>query len=430
MSKNKIIYLLATIPILDAVLPQVQNLLGLGFGGMSLLQVVHGGIMACAIIYLLFQKDLLREDMRLVLGVAVYFAGVLLIAAIKEIVTTDTLSRESLVDLCKILYWLAMWCVIKLRCRTRHDATIVLYAIMIEAGIIAASVIYGFLTGWGLSNYDYQQVSDATGGFLTGKYLCGPLLVGALIAFYYGQQRKNWFYVPLVLACLGAMLMTYARAAQVAAAAVVTWLLMWRMRWLSRSGGKSWILRFGAPVLLLIVIGIVYVGPGDFLARWSDISNPYQAGSGRATFWKTSLEIYAESGVVDQLLGKGPKLMKDTIGDNHYIRIHTHNDFLDALLVGGVLGAAGLVAVWAAMFENFRKLDRKSIEAAIALSIFLVFLCQGIFTGQIFGMVSMLSYVYGSTCFRVLGQVKPAVAPQSFAPVAARQRRTVVEYAG
>jgi O-antigen ligase len=78
---------------------------------------------------------------------------------------------------------------------------------------------------------------------------------------------------------------------------------------------------------------------------------------------------------------------------------HTHNDLLDSMMVGGLVGVLwfGLWISWLA--AKTLSLPLSSAEGAAAVAILLIYLCHSQLTGQLFGTDSMASYVVTLACF-------------------------------
>ena len=79
------------------------------------------------------------------------------------------------------------------------------------------------------------------------------------------------------------------------------------------------------------------------------------------------------------------------------VAVHTHNDVLDMLVIGGVLGLIILGLVFAGIVVQIRAARSASPEFAVAVAILLVLGCQAFFTGQLFLPDIMTFYLLGIT---------------------------------
>jgi O-antigen ligase len=89
-------------------------------------------------------------------------------------------------------------------------------------------------------------------------------------------------------------------------------------------------------------------------------------------------------------------MLLDDYGDD--IR-HTHNDFLDALLVSGIVGVVWLLSWLGYLLLKTVSISLTSREGAAAAAVLIAYLCHAQFTGQLFGTDSMTYYVIALACF-------------------------------
>ena len=149
--------------------------------------------------------------------------------------------------------------------------------------------------------------------------------------------------------------------------------------------------------VLTIVLAVAVVGTEGFEKRWEDIHDGEKAGSGRTGLWKTALSVCARLDLDLQLTGVGYSGGLDTVENERGNRIHTHSDWFDNLLMFGVLGMAGWIALNMAMFKTIRSCASHSAEFAVGMAVFLVFLIESFFTGQMFGTYVMMFYIMAIT---------------------------------
>jgi O-antigen ligase len=76
--------------------------------------------------------------------------------------------------------------------------------------------------------------------------------------------------------------------------------------------------------------------------------------------------------------------MLDMVYASLGVVVHTHNDLLDMLVIGGVLGLIVLGLIFSGIVVQIRSAKPASPEFAVAVAILVVLGCQAFFTGQLF----------------------------------------------
>jgi O-antigen ligase len=149
------------------------------------------------------------------------------------------------------------------------------------------------------------------------------------------------------------------------------------------------------------VIVAALLGTADLTTRWADLDDPEKAGSGRLLLWTAAARSFLNGNPIEQLLGRGFQGMLDMVYASLGVVVHTHNDLLDMLVIGGVLGLIVLSLIFAGIVVQIRSARPASPEFAVAVAILLVLGCQSFFTGQLFLPDVMSFYLLAITA--VLG---------------------------
>ena len=398
---------LAAIPSFDCIVNQLNNAFQISFGPLSLLQVLRGYVVVVFVAitgwFLLNDRSRLKRVPLAALG-ALFLIGM---AVSKELVTTGAFSMPSLGAYGQMAYWVMFWITVSVVCREEGQAEIILWGLGAGATLTALSVVGGLAFG-GLNYYDEDGVLSSAGWFDTSKYITGVLVCGGVVLLYLGRKGKSWIYPMLAGLCFVACLITYARAGAVALAAVLVWLPLWAIVFGHRSQ-RRWLHRF---LILLLVAGLaapLLVKTDTLFARWSDLQDSDKAGSGRATFWKVAIDGYVDATPAQQAVGYGYSAMSDMLFLNYGADIkHTHNDMLDMLLVGGVVGGAWLVFFIGSLGWKVVRTSLFSVEGAAGTAILLAYLLHGQFTGQLWSTDAMTYYTLSLACLFIIGCRAPA----------------------
>jgi O-antigen ligase len=337
----------------------------------------------------------------------------------KEWLLAGSVDPESYVAYGQMAYWLVLWITASLVCVTTTQAMLLLYGLACGALLTASSILFGLAFG-GLNFYEDDLVSSSAGWFNTAKTITGILVCGAAVILYLGSgRRRPWLYGILAAFCLVGAVLTYARAGTVALAAVIVWLALWA----ARAGGFfQWqALKWFLSLMLIIALAApVVIHPQTLFARWGDVTEGEEAGSGRVGLWNIAVEGFAAAPLSTQLLGRGFESMAELLyrecGEDVK---HTHNDAFDMLLVGGVAGIVWLLSfiwTWGARIARF---SPWSLEGAVAVAVFIDYLCHAQFTGQLWGTDVMNYYVIALTALTVIGclqRVSPGVRQTACLP--------------
>jgi O-antigen ligase len=403
--RNKFIAL-AAIPSVDCILNQVYNAYHINFGPLSLLQIVRVFVMLAfaALIAWSLAKDRTGFGRIPIPAVA---AGLLLAMAVtKELIVSNALSMASVGAYGQMAYWLMFWITVSVLCKNVRQAEIILWGLGVGATLTALSVIAGLMFG-AINYYEDDAVRSSAGWFDTAKYVTGVLVCGGVVLLYLGRKNAGWLSPLLACLCFVACIITYARAGTVAMCAVFLWLAAWSL-FIGNSQKRLWLNRFLILIFSMLMIAPLVVHPDTLFARWSDLQDSDKAGSGRATFWKVAADGYAHASPVQQTVGMGYSSMSEMlfIGYGDDIK-HTHNDMLDMLLVGGVVGAAWLLLFISTLAWRVTRMSLATVEGCAGAGILLAYLFHSQLTGQLWGTDCMTYYSLSLTCLFAISRYSP-----------------------
>lgn len=408
-STSAMVWLIAVLPTFDCIINQVNTAFGIEIGPVSLLQASR----SCVLVVLL--AALLRrtiENNARFTGFHICGAAGLAVIAMalsKEMIVTDHISVVSIGSYGQLSYWIILCMVAASVANRQRDARIMLYGLAIGALTTALSVFLGYFAG-GFNPYADENVTASAGWFNTAKTITGVLLTGAVVILFLGRHTKGWISTALAGLCFIACIMTYARAGVASLLFILGWFSIW---WILFGRGQRgvWVSKL---LLVTILAGVglpLLLNSESWKARWEDMQDGDKAGSGRAMFWRVAVNGYLSGNSAEHVFGRGYADMAEMLFHDYGDDIkHTHNDFLDMALVGGVVGLAWLVLLLSFLFIKTLSVSLSSYEGAAALAVLLIYLCHGQFTGQLFGTDSMAYYTIALVClFRIAERRAPEV---------------------
>lgn len=92
-------------------------------------------------------------------------------------------------------------------------------------------------------------------------------------------------------------------------------------------------------------------------------------GSGRLIFAKTSLKYWSEGNLHQLILGRGLDNVKDNLEKSTGMRIYSHNGFVDAIAINGIIGISLLLLFIYFTYKNIRQ-NKKTKTYKLSLAIF------------------------------------------------------------
>ncbi len=415
---------LGAIPVLDVVLNQVGNVTGTRLWGLSVFQVARGLLLLASAP--LLARGLSRvsdRDFRMVAAVFLYPLALVFSAAL-EAASRSAVEIETVIAVLQSLYWVVVLALVLLRTGRSGQSRALENGLMAGGVAAAASVIVALVLGGGTRNvYQDAGVDASWGWFLTTKGLSGQLLVCSVVALMVGSERRSWLAYVVAACSATAAFLTYQRTGLVALVIAAVWLFV------SRRRRAVWLVIRDLAVIGLaayVVVSIPRVESvlADNLAtRWRDVLDEGMRAQGRSGSGRVSLlpDAWGEfvSGRVGEVwLGRGFAGMLDAVERAGYIRIHTHNDILDVLLVGGIVGFLALVALLATVWRRLMPPFSNPTRWRYSFAIVLVWATHAMLTGQLWLPDAMSWYVLG------LGAAATGTRPvASWPPLQGSRRR-------
>ena len=402
---REILLALASLPLLDCILNQLNNAFQLNVGPLSILQLFRGAIM---LVFVISCSWLVSRDPRRLSRIplpAVAALGLLAVVISKELVLTGTIAMTGAIPYGQMIYWLLLWITVSILCTQVEQAEFLLKGLAVGTVLTAMSVIVGYFYG-GLNYYEDDSIRSSSGWFDTAKMITGVLVTGGVVILYLGRRKKGLIYPLVSLSCFVACILTYARAGTVALGVVIVWLFAWcvvegrKQKWRSLPG-------FMGLGLVAVLATAMFVPAQTLFARWGDIDEGDKAGSGRASFWKVAVTGYVDAETSEQIIGRGYSSMSALLFDNYGADVkHTHNDALDMLLVAGGAGGIWLLFLIGDRVVRVAKLSLATAEGAASTAILLTYLCHAQFTGQLWGTDSMTYYMVSLESLYVIGRLQ------------------------
>lgn len=333
----------------------------------------------------------------------------------------------------KIVFWASAWWFLSIAVRREQDARRLLIAVVAGALLGALVVIgcYVFDAG-SISPYVQAGVKASAGATgVSGKQTASYLAIALIAAVYLGRRRRPWTSLAVALTLLTAVLLTYDRTAQVALAAAAFWLLLWRVLLSNRRTTRQWSTRLLVLGGLSAILLFSWVGFESLYIRWTSDFQKGQAGSGRLLMYQGAWNEYVHSSPTEILLGVGYTGVREAMIRQLKVKIHTHSDFFDLLLCGGIVGILLYLAIWHAVWLHFRKLSVGCAEYAAMGAMVAVYAVTSLITGQLEATHAMFCLGAGLQSCRVMGGaetplsawVGPGPAPQAVhAPLVRRNK--------
>lgn len=245
-----------------------------------------------------------------------------------------------------------------------------------------------------------------------------PSMVALLasIIFLHGfiLLRGNRRFVSCAFA-LTSLALTYTRSTQMVFLAVF-WIYL---LFLARQRSLRWV---GVAGLILALAGgaVFHRKVEGYLSRGQSVAD-VSSGSDRTIIWQVGLKAWAERPLIGYGYISGPKnAFKDNWKLAHWLPPHAHNEFVQALMSGGLL-SGGLI-IWFYLYitwKSFRRARHDEISTLYFLFwlelLFISVVSTNITTG--FGKPGVMFI----GCFFVLvveGRRVAVVAPSRFSPKA------------
>ncbi|MGH9970062.1 MAG: O-antigen ligase family protein [Pyrinomonadaceae bacterium] len=227
--------------------------------------------------------------------------------------------------------------------------------------------------------------STAFGPFINRHHFAGymELTIGLPLGLIFGgalEKEKRFIYLFAAGLMGVALIMTGSRGGIISLIAEISFLLglagfrkrRRRTKEVKGSGVRRALVRTGLALVLIIGLfaGVVLLGGESALVRFLGTVNSDDPTTGRAHFWSVTLDIIKAHPVVGAGLGAFPSVYTRYDSRNGLYRLEqAHNDYLQILSDGGIVGAAlGLFFVIALFRMGFsRRESRDEFRSGVAL---------------------------------------------------------------
>jgi len=264
--------------------------------------------------------------------------------------------------------------------------------------IVRTIMIFGFcLAMFGLTQsftsptkvYWIRELNQSTafGPFINRHHFAGymELTVAIPLGLLFGgavDREKKILYLFLAGMMGVALVMTTSRGGVISLVAQILFFVivtaLWRKenertrRRASRIRGAIVRLGLGAALLIGLVIGVLIIGGGDIpLDRLVDSVNTNDPTTGRAHFWSVTVNMIKAHPVLGTGLGAFGVIYTGFDTRNGLLRLEqAHNDYLQTLSDGGIVGAALGLAFVVLLFARafYRMGTRDPFRRGVALA--------------------------------------------------------------
>lgn len=196
------------------------------------------------------------------------------------------------------------------------------------------------------------------------------LTLGLLFSGSAQPDKRPLLGIAVALMGIGTIFTT-SRGALISLIAVLAFLTVLTLRSGRKTGNsdhakvpksKAIVLIAGNAVLLgFLFISVAWIGGSDLVLKSAGVISPKEFSNGRLEFWENSLEMIRDNPIIGTGLGTYGVAYTPYDEWNGTLRVgHAHNDYLEILSDGGIIGFL-FVAVF--LFFLFRK-GLKTISAA------------------------------------------------------------------
>lgn len=252
--------------------------------------------------------------------------------------------------------------------------------------VIIVSVVFSVLNGVTTSGSAYG-VGEVFGQFSSQHALALPLTMGltwAIMPLVSG--RRVIFPTLLAGAILVVILGTYVRTSLVAVLIGILVLLIFALRLKFIDSMQKKLACFLAILLVCTVtIGHLYINKDSWSQRTQDFSTTETAGAGRLDIYGDNLNYFLSSSIFQKVFGNGLHSTSAISKENTGSATEGHNDFVELLVGGGILG---LFLYFMLLFLTWREIQKRLVDRSIfglaAVMGFAILLASGLLNGIIF----------------------------------------------
>jgi hypothetical protein len=384
--------LVAAIPVVDALINQLFGA-GAALGAFSGLQAARGaqlGLLVVLAVWAFLRQPRINRQLA---TLVVFVSGAVLCILGSELRRYGSIGIGSIVGVAQLLYVVILWVTAAAVCKQPRDGHTVLVGISVGALITAVSILVVYVRGTHLTQV-YGGIAATSGLFFSAKYLVGTLVLGGLTWLYLSGKRRRALGAVAAALCFLALFATYNRTGQVCLLVAVLWLARWYFGVGRDVADRAWVGRLLLLCGVTVALFVVVVGTTDLALRWSDLADRDTAGSGRILLWGIATSwLLIEAELADLLTGGGFRGMFDIIEAAAGIRVHTHSDLFDLLVVAGLYGGLTYLVILRTMYLAAKRGDHRSSARALGCVAFITFLLASLVTGQITQPSAMATYV-------------------------------------
>lgn len=168
---------------------------------------------------------------------------------------------------------------------------------------------------------------------------CGTCIIFAALLVQISKKRS----IPATIALIGVLLSVVLTGSRGAILMCITELIVWVALYKKRGKWKTALL--GILVLLAMYLFVLSL-PNELLTRFSISQVLTSGGTGRDKIWIAAIKKYIGSDPFHQLFGYGHGSFPKTVnyhGGSRTYPYEAHNMFINAIIEGGLIGAAFLI---------------------------------------------------------------------------------------
>jgi hypothetical protein len=294
----------------------------------------------------------------------------------------DVVNTERMVYF-KIVFALLLWYYASRLVRSYESARKLLQWILLGAFASAAWIFICYFSGIGAANYASAGVKATSGSEgVSGKAMAGFLLLaaGGAVFLTLREDSHRWALCAAVIAA--AVFVTFDRSAQAALLVGAGWMAIWWFAFACPRPRSRSIVLFLCIMLALGGIYFVHKGMDELMTRWTQDLDRGEVGSGRGVFYATAWDwFWSRSSTTDFLLGMGYGNIYGLMYSASGLQVHTHSDFFDMLLAGGIVGVLLYLLMLYTVASLGKGLSSGSLGFAMLGALLLSFGVMSLLTG-------------------------------------------------
>ena len=278
---------------------------------------------------------------------------------------------------------------------SKKELKLFIAASMVSIGIVFAVTAMNFPPRF------YRFVFKAITKMDSNDFACGLCVVIALIMTMSLQEKRSWMVLILSLLYL-IVVFSSSRGAMLLTVGMTIW-------WIGAAAARKKILIPLIPVILFAVMFLIVVFAGTSLlhmkaktvkfmiSRLNPMLLLQSGGQGRAVIWKAAFQTFLDSNPLRMLFGYGHGAFRNAVnypGPEVEKAFLSHNMYVNALIEGGAVGLALLLAAFVQLFRF--TLKNKNLWGTLAL---IGFALEGVSldaqTFRVFAWAFIVAAIYG-----------------------------------